>query len=513
MLNKIKGLKGKYSLIAIFLLIFLMSYLTPYYGDEYIYSFIFPLDAKPELLTRRVENLIEVFQSTYRIYMTWGGRILHNFSETLFLYIGKVYFCVINSFIFIFILKKSKELILKYNSKLKFGNTEYIILFSLFWYLVPAFNQDFIGMVSSIHYSWMLLILVFYITDFDKMNEKQLIIYSFIVGLTNESVVIFINIYLFYQKIVLKKNIKFFVLISLWLSSIIQIFSPGNFNRKIYTDSLNVTQPIIQKITLFLNMNHTILIGKIFISLLLLIIYLNIRGKNNYIIPKDLIISCSITLIILLFLMPQNEPRTYLLPFYFFIISIFIFLKYLFIDNIKLSIMTKIFIYFILTLSLSNVLPYYLKTVNNLNEERKTMINYYRKKGIKEVTFYNNEDTTNTIATPYRVFETLSLNYQTFVNIAFAKYYNFNKVYSIPRKNKLLVVKTEKNESIDLEIDSKEQKNISQNNNEILFLLPENAKNIEIKSKNVKIVEIKIVEAYKGTTLSIKKNIKKIELE
>ena len=100
----------------------------------------------------------------------------------------------------------------------------------------------------------MLLQINFYIKYFDKKKKKKLVIFSFIVGLTNESVVIFINLYLIYRKIILNdKNIKFLNMVSLWTGTVIQIFSFGNFNRKIHPDTLNITYSLVQKIILFFN--------------------------------------------------------------------------------------------------------------------------------------------------------------------------------------------------------------------------------------------------------------------
>ena len=43
--------------------------------------------------------------------------------------------------------------------------------------------------------------------------------------------------------------------------------------------------------------------------------------------------------------------------------------------------------------------------------------------------------------------------------------------------------------------------------------LPENVKEIEIESTDFKIKKIRILEFYKGETLNLKENVKKINLE
>lgn len=203
--NFLNKLKEKYILICIFLLVFFMSYLTPYIGDEYVYSFIYPKIVRAENFVDRVENISDVFKSTYLIYLKWSGRVLPNFFQTLFLFIGKLGFSLVNSIIFVKILEFSKDLMLKYEKRINFKNSDYVLLFSLIWFFIPVFFQDYISLVSSINYSWMLLILVFYLCKIENVTPKKQIFFSFIIGLTNESVVIFINLLLLYRLIV-KKN-------------------------------------------------------------------------------------------------------------------------------------------------------------------------------------------------------------------------------------------------------------------------------------------------------------------
>ena len=179
-----------------------MSYLLPYSGDEYVYSFVYPKIVRAENFVDKVENIFDVFKSTFSIYLNWSGRVLPNFFQTLFLFIGKLGFSLVNSIIFMKILEISKALILRYEKKINFKNSDYIFLFSLIWFFIPVFFQNYISLVSSINYSWMLLILVFYLYKIEKITPKKQIFFSFIIGLTNESVVIFINLLLLYRLII-----------------------------------------------------------------------------------------------------------------------------------------------------------------------------------------------------------------------------------------------------------------------------------------------------------------------
>lgn len=514
--NIINKLKEKYILICIFLLVFIMSYLVPYSGDEYVYSFIYPKVVKAENYVNKVENIFDVFKSAYFIYLKWSGRVLPNFFQTLFLFIGKLAFSLVNSVVFVKILEFSKDLVVKYDKRIDFKNTDYMFLFSLIWFLIPVFFQNYISLVSSINYSWMLLALVFYLSKIENITPKKQIFFSFIIGLTNESVVIFINLLLLYRLVIKKsRKINIWSLVSLWIGSAIQIFSPGNFNRRIHPDTLQSTFSLIEKVKLFFSVEQTMLIIKILCFLILLSFYL-IKCQNQKIfIPKELIIISCLTLSIMLVIMPRHEPRAYLISFYFLILSIFMLFKILFLENGYLFIV-KGFFTICLFLSLSKVLPY-LDTAKNLDKERREMLEMYKNGNFKEVLFYDNTDELNKINISYRIFEMLTLNPYSFTNIILANYYNFDKVYSIPKGDKLLIIEMEETTDFSdfIVLFDGESNNLikSQKDKEIFIALPENTKEIEIEGIDFKIEKIRILEFDNGETLNIKGNITKINLE
>lgn len=109
------------------------------------------------------------------------------------------------------------------------------------------------------------------------------------------------------------------------------------------------------------------------------------------------------------------------------------------------------------------------------------------------------------------------MNPYSFTNTIFESYYNFDKVYSIPKGNKLLIIEMEKITGLDnvIVVFDGERNNLirSQEGKEIFMAFPENIKEIEIEGKDFKIEKIRILELYKGETLNIKGNITKINLE
>ena len=107
----------------------------------------------------------------------------------------------------------------------------------------------------------------------------------------------------------------------------------------------------------------------------------------------------------------------------------------------------------------------------------------------------------------------LTLNPYSFTNIIFVNYYNFNRVYSLPKENKLLIIEMEEItdfNNVVVVFDGKRDNLIrSQVGKEIFVSLLENTKEIEIEGKDFKIEKIRILEFSSGETLNIKGNIKK----
>ena len=516
LVNKfLKILREKYALIAIFLLMFLLTFILPRYGDEYVYSFVFKTE-------KRTKNIIDIIYSTYNMYINWSGRIIPNFLQNLFLLFGKFPYSVVNALIFVTIIKQSLSLLEKYTKKIKVSNFDYLILFSLNWFLIPVFTQDYIGLASSISYSWPLCFLILYMnyleSHFDKEKvSNQIIIYGFLIGLTNEVIIIFINIFVLF-KILQYKKINYKILLSLWIGSAIEIFSPGNFARKFNPETQKNVTSVIERYFQFLKMEHTILILKILIFLLLLFIikYYLYEKKKKYI-PVDIIVISLITLVLMIIIMPRNEPRAYLVPYYFLILSIFYFLKLLYTDNKYFFNSFKISTYIMLFISLYNIVPYYLFTVRKLDNERQKITKYYIDNKLKEVVFYENDSILNKIDSSHRAYEMLFLYPEAFTNSYFSKYYGFYKVYGIPRGSKLFIIEFEMGsrlDKIEINLDQGDKNSINslQMDNMFLLTIPEEVKEIEIKGEGFKIKKIKIIEIYKGITLDINNDIRKIGL-
>ena len=356
-----------------------------------------------------------------------------------------------------------------------------------------------------------------------KVFEKETfsiktIVFCILIGLTNEIVVIFANIFLLY-KIWKQKKVNFCILlISLWIGSIIEVFAPGNFKRLLYFGTEKNTISLTEKYVQFFKTEYVILIFKILIvTLLLYIIKYYLYEKRKKYIPLDLIIISIITLCLQNIIMPRIEPRAYLVPFYFLILSIYYFFKVLFIDNKKFYYFSLIVSHIIVIYIFFYIIPYYFVTVRGLENERKNLLRYYVNKELKEIVFYENENILNKMDYSHRAYELFSLDPNLFTNVYFSKYYGFKKVYGIPRKSKLFILEFENDSKLDkfiIILDKGEKNSINniQINNSFLITIPEEVKQIEIAGEGFKIKSLKLIEIKKGITLNINKDIRKIEL-
>ena len=94
-------------LLAIFFGIFMLrNFLLPLFADDYSYAFIWDGKNKGNLIRgigkrERVKSIKDILISQYSHYLTWSGRFVAHFFVQLFILIGKKFFNVINTLIFI----------------------------------------------------------------------------------------------------------------------------------------------------------------------------------------------------------------------------------------------------------------------------------------------------------------------------------------------------------------------------------------------------------------------------
>ena len=513
----------------VFYLIFCMTKNYPVHTDEYMYSFIFGTDIK-------ITEPIQLIISLKRMYLEWSGRLVSNFLQQFLIYIGLDIFAILNSFVIILILYFSSKIILKLLNETKYRKQEFIIvnilIFIFIWFFTPSFSQDFIWMVGSANYAWPLLLniilLYYYLTlnKNDKINTKYIIL-LFLVAVSNESSVIFTGIFMTLNVIIeklakkeIQKN-KFFSLIFFSIFSLVLILSPGNLVRiKNESGVFFPRNTIFEKAIYILQLKEFRILMLTIIILLVLILFFKLREIK---IPFDLFITAILNFIVFIFILPRNEDRALLYPMYslilFLVILIFQLLKK--IKRRKLILIS--FVPLLLTIcSTAKVLNYYNVIVKNLENRRRMQIEYYSSVNAKEIILTRYDKKINNISHQHKVYDFLQTDPNYFFNLHMARYFEFDKVYSVNEDKKLLILEFEKNSDIKtLRLDLNGETysalyNFNNNyiNDKKLYLeIPVKTNKIDITGEGFIIKNIRVLKVLEGEEFISNENLKKIEIK
>ena len=114
--------------VIIFYLIYVMSLNYPVHTDEYMYSYIFGTNIK-------ITEPIQLLASLKRMYLGWSGRIISNFLQQFFIYIGGDSFAILNALLLVLILYFSSKIILNLLNKVEEYETyDFLIINILVFY-------------------------------------------------------------------------------------------------------------------------------------------------------------------------------------------------------------------------------------------------------------------------------------------------------------------------------------------------------------------------------------------
>lgn len=185
---------------------FLRTVLCPISHDDYSYAFIWDgehggnLEAmqfgSPEIEHReRVTSLGDIFESLWSHYFTWGGRIFAHWFVYLFMWIGKVYFDIANTIIFVFLVMTIINLA---NTWLKLSRTALVWIFFTMFFLMASSLMSTIWLTGSCNYMWMTFFQLFFLTPYVKalrsheasnsaLNVVLMIILGLFAGWSNEA--------------------------------------------------------------------------------------------------------------------------------------------------------------------------------------------------------------------------------------------------------------------------------------------------------------------------------------
>lgn len=281
-----------FSLIAIFLLIFILNYNTIYVADDYAFH-------NSVWGNGQKFDFIHIFNRTLTFYLSWTGRFVSSFVNYTFLAVDKNIFNLINSLMFVTYI----YLIYKIVKKEKETNPILLILiFLLVWLFIPQFGEVILWKIGAVIYLWtmtsVLAIVLLFINILKKKNKVKdgimsvifLTLFGVIAGNgfeTNSLMLIAITTaIIIYSKFIIKQRIPIWAFtsyIGLIIGSFTNFLSPGNAVRiQTMGNNTSLFSRIIDGLGIFYY--RGIVETKIFIIIpiiiIMYIIYLISKQKN-----------------------------------------------------------------------------------------------------------------------------------------------------------------------------------------------------------------------------------------
>ena len=245
--------KTSVSFFCIFLFLFLFNNLAPmYFGDDYVYSFIWEGHSLYEPLSEnpiRISSWKDLFDSQWLHYFTWSGRTVNHTLAQFFLWKGKSVFNVFNALVGTLLVAEiywcsHKG---KVTEKMSVG-TVCLIMF-LLWSFTPAFGTVFFWLDGACNYLWPAVLLTGFLIPFIKKyyffpekSEKStcfsliMFLFGVVSGWTNENTICWIILVLFlfiftHRKKEGMERWVYFGFVGLMTGYMLLMFAPGNIVR------------------------------------------------------------------------------------------------------------------------------------------------------------------------------------------------------------------------------------------------------------------------------------------
>lgn len=166
--------------IFIFLIMFVLNYLTVLYADDFSYSFVWGKNY-------RISSIKDIFISQINHYHMVNGRIEVHFLAQLFLLIGKKWFNIINALIYICLILEIYYFIMG-----TFKNSKWELLPIIhagLWFLTPAFGENFLWLIGSCNYEIPMVLMLFYLIFYKKAignkyaNKNMMFVFMLLLGI------------------------------------------------------------------------------------------------------------------------------------------------------------------------------------------------------------------------------------------------------------------------------------------------------------------------------------------
>lgn len=262
MRGKVVG--NKYFSILFFLIVFLIIGLsililntnTPLVLDDFAYSF----NSEGSL----INGLSDIFKSQYIHYFGWGGRSVVHIIAQFLLFIDPLYADILNTLVY---LLYCYLVYLHIKGHSKHSLFTLIFVFSLIFFLQPAFGETCLWLTGSANYTWSTLIILLFLLPYrlyrgsvkknNYLMSFLMLLFGIIAGWTNENTavaqIVLILLFLFIFRINKFKIPLWAItgLIGCLIGYVIMIIAPGNGVR-IETLGLDASLNILNLIKNFI---------------------------------------------------------------------------------------------------------------------------------------------------------------------------------------------------------------------------------------------------------------------
>lgn len=260
-------------LALIALAFFIHNMLSAEFHDDFIYKFVFGF---PDY-SKRVGSLTDIIYSQYNHYFSTNGRtIVHVFVQLFTGILGKPFFNIINTLVFIAFIHLLKHNLSKHNCYDIFAYSVTVALVLM----MPEYNQTFLWMCGSINYLWTAVGALIFLLIYDKQCQESInsftalyCILVFLLGWTHEAISFPLAVSVFaFNCFRIKSNYKtngFWIAMAYLIGSCMAALAPSTTARADVTDGLSLSDLAMKLFSGF------IILGKlriVFITLLLIII-------------------------------------------------------------------------------------------------------------------------------------------------------------------------------------------------------------------------------------------------
>lgn len=272
---------------------YLLNVYTPIMHDDIAYLFKYgpPSDTRPTSVP--IHSISDIFESQYYHYLDVNGRAPLHFLIQFFLLLGKPFFNLFNTSIFLALIFFIYKIVKPNDFKLSDSFVLLAFITACIWFTSPFIGQTMLWLTGACNYllgSLIVIVFLYFLqkkhshTSFSKLNFLMTLLVSLFCGWTQESISIGVSGALFFYYLFHKSEIntrRIAMILGFWLGTILIIVSPGTFNRvqnEIVVNNLEVLDQIVLKL---LTVFNAIKIIKFSMLLMLVLSLLNYFVKTS----------------------------------------------------------------------------------------------------------------------------------------------------------------------------------------------------------------------------------------